>query len=544
MMLTTDMNAAYLLIPEKKLTRKVPIRKTTFFVGRARENDLIIPSESLSRFHAQIQQRGEQFLITDRGSLNGVFVNGKRILGETLLNDGDIVGFGEVHARFSLEQLDVVKEKEKSSAHIQRYPVAKLVDSHQFVPEKRQKYLDLLYQFSARLLQQFPSTDLGQVILELVEDVWSPDRTCLMLRSSGEWQISSQRFGKNPRITGETLEISKSVIRELEDCEEALLIENVGEDQRFQASESMQRQNVSSVMCAPLWNNKKIHGFLYADLIFSPRGFQFGDLEMFAILANLMAMKWENDQLWHQALIQQQLEQELNLAAEIQRKFFPTQSPAFPGYEVGAITIPTRKVGGDSYFWHERSDGALTLMIADVMGKGLPSALLMSQIQALMKIFSERGDAAEIVTAVNDFIYRYSTQEKFISMVVMVLNPDGNLSFCNAGHNPPFVLQKDGGHRLLIDGGMPVGVFLDQKYAKGVEILQPGEIIVLYTDGITEARDKNDEEFGMDRLFDATKKNSELTAQALAPELVHTVREEWLATDQEDDWTLLVVKRN
>src|SRR5262249_27743754 len=229
----------------------------------------------------------------------------------------------------------------------------------------------------AKLLQQFPSTDLGHVILELVEDVWSPDRTCLMLReTSGEWQISSQRFGKNPRITGETLEISRSLIRELGVCEEALLIENVGEDQRFQASESMQRQNVSSVMCAPLWNNKKIHGFLYADLIFSPRGFQFGDLEMFAILANLMAMKWENDQLWHQALIQQQLEQELNLAAEIQRKFFPVQAPAFPGYEVGAITIPTRKVGGDSYFWHERSDGALTLMIADVMGKGLPSALL------------------------------------------------------------------------------------------------------------------------------------------------------------------------
>src|SRR5262249_8244507 len=150
---------------------------------------------------------------------------------------------------------------------------------------------------------------------------------------------------------------------------------------------------------------------------------------------------------------------------------------------------------------------SLTLMIADVMGKGLPSALLMSQIQALMKIFSEKGDAAEIVTAVNDFIYRYSTQEKFISMVGIVLDPDGKLKLCNAGHNPPCILQKDQKHRLLVDGGMPVGVFLDQHYETGNEAIQPGEVIVLYTDGITEARNSQDEEFGLDRLVEATQAN-------------------------------------
>ena len=445
---------AYLLVPDRKQTRKVPLRKSIFFVGRARENDLTLASDSLSRFHAQITQKGHLFYIQDRGSLNGVYVNGTRIVEETQLRDGDIVGFGDIHVRFGLEETEQLRVKGKTPEQVQRFSFSTLVDSQRFQPEKKQRYLDQLYKFSTRLLQQFPSSDLSQVALEMVQEVWNPDRACLMQRDGENWQIASQRFGKNPALTGETVQISSLLISELEKEEEALLIASRLQDRRFNASESLQRQHVNSLMCAPLWNNRKIHGFLYVDLIVSERSFSYDDLEMFSILANLVAIKVENDQLWHQALIQQQLEQEMNLAGEIQRKFFPVQQPQLPGYEIGAITIPTRKVGGDSYFWHERKDGRLVLMIADVMGKGLASALLMSQIQAIMKIFSEQySSPMEIVTSINEFIYRYSTQEKFISMVVLVLSPDtGEFTFCNAGHNPPFLLEKTG-YRLLEDGG-------------------------------------------------------------------------------------------
>jgi len=340
--------------------------------------------------------------------------------------------------------------------------------------------------------------------------------------------------------------ISSSVIRELEKNEEALLVMNATQDQRFSASESLVRHNVTSVVCAPLWNNKKIHGFLYADLISSERSFSFSDLEMFSILANLMAIKWENDQLWHQTLLQQQLEQELNLAAEIQRKFFPVSPPALAGYQIAGLTIPSRKVGGDAYFWHERRDGALVVMIADVMGKGLPSALLMSQVQAIMKIFSEQYNSpSEIVTAVNEFIYKFSTQDKFISMVVIMLSPDdGRLSFCNAGHNPPFMLRHDGTYELFETGGMPVGVFVDQKYLQGDSVLLPGETLFLYTDGLTEARNTEDEEFGVDNLIQTARSYSALDSPQFTEQIVRHIREQWLGTDQEDDWTLLVLKRD
>jgi sigma-B regulation protein RsbU (phosphoserine phosphatase) len=537
---------AYLLVPEKKQIRKVALKKGSFFIGRGSENDLTFASNSLSRFHAQINRKGDSFMITDRGSLNGVFVNGTRILGETRLKDGDIVGLGDIHVRFCCEETEQVRDREKTHERLQRFAVDRLVDSRHFEPEKKQRYLDLLYGLSARLLQQFPASNLGEVALEMVQDVWKPDRSCLMARESGEWQISTQRFGKNPQLKGDDFEISSSLISELEKNEEALLVENRFQDQRFQASASLQRQNVSSIICAPLWNNKKIYGFLYADLIMSERSFGYGDLEMFAILANLVAMKVENDQLWHQALIQQQLEQELNLAGEIQRKFFPVNPPALPGYSLGAITIPTRKVGGDAYFWHERKDGKLVVMVADVMGKGLPSALLMSQIQAIMKIFSEQFlNASEIVSAVNEFIYKYSTQEKFISMVVFVLNPEsGSMTFSNAGHNPPFLMKPSGKYELLHDGGMPVGVFVDQIYAQGETKMESGDVLVLYTDGLTEARNDQDEEFGLDQLVDVARANSSLDVDPMAQAVIAEIHDRWLGTDQEDDWTLLIMKRS
>jgi sigma-B regulation protein RsbU (phosphoserine phosphatase) len=536
---------AYLLVPDKKQTRKIPIKKETFFIGRARENDLMLPSDSLSRFHAQISHRSGSFVVQDRGSLNGVYVNGTRIGQEKKLQDGDILGFGDVHVRFCMEERESVRTAGRTPDQVQRFPVAALVDSTRYKPEKKQRYLDLLYNFSARLLKQSPSSDLGEVALELIQDVWNPDRSCLMQRDESNWQIVTQRFGKNPMLTGENIEVSSKLITELESREEALLIVNRKEDKTFKASESLQRQNVSSLICAPLWNNRKIHGFFYADLIFSDRSFSYDDLEMFAILANLMAIKWENDQLWHQSLIQQQLEQELNLAGQIQRKFFPTCPPQLEGYEFGATSIPTRKVGGDAYFWHERSDGRLVIMIADVMGKGLPSSLLMSQIQAIMKIYSEQyRTAAEIVTAVNEFIYRYSTQEKFISMVVMVIDPEtGNMTFCNAGHNPPFSIDTSGNVQRYDDGGMPVGVFLDQGYSQGEATLEPGTTLVLYTDGIVEARNEQDFEFGMDQLIQSVQENSYKPASELMEMIIKKVREEWLATDQEDDWTILIMKR-
>src|SRR4030095_14302328 len=136
---------AYLLIPDKKQTRKVQITKNPYFIGRAKENDLIIHSDAFSRFHAQINRKDSDFTVLDRGSLNGVFVNGSRINGETILHNGDIIGFGDFHVRFLVEEAKPLRHDTRELEKMQRFPVEKLMDSRRLEPARKQLYLDLLY---------------------------------------------------------------------------------------------------------------------------------------------------------------------------------------------------------------------------------------------------------------------------------------------------------------------------------------------------------------------------------------------------------------
>ena len=185
-------------------------------------------------------------------------------------------------------------------------------------------------------------------------------------------------------------------------------------------------------------------------------------------------------------------------------------------------------------------------MIADVMGKGLPSSLLMSQIQAIMKIFAEQfQQPREMVSAVNQFIYRHSTQEKFISMMTILMDPkDGAISFCNAGHNPPILLNPTATPVYLEAGGMLLGVFEDQNYIQGTGRIEKGGTLICYTDGVTEARNDQDTEFGVEKLLDFMNLNHDVPAPLLPEAIIGNIREKWLGTDQEDDWTLLVIKRS
>jgi sigma-B regulation protein RsbU (phosphoserine phosphatase) len=162
-----------------------------------------------------------------------------------------------------------------------------------------------------------------------------------------------------------------------------------------------------------------------------------------------------------------------------------------------------------------------------------------------MKIFADLyKESRDIVTAVNEFIYRHSTQEKFISMFILVLDPStGKMTYCNAGHNAPILMNPGQEPSFLEAGGMLVGVFEDQIYIQGEATLQSGGTLAMYTDGVSEARNKEDAEYGVERLVCFLAENQDMPAPLVPQAIVTAIREHWLATDQEDDWTLLIVKR-
>jgi sigma-B regulation protein RsbU (phosphoserine phosphatase) len=238
-----------------------------------------------------------------------------------------------------------------------------------------------------------------------------------------------------------------------------------------------------------------------------------------------------------------ELEQrELEEARRIQRKLLPAVMPQIDGWEIAASWQPASGVGGDCFDAIAFGSTRLTLSIADVVGKGIPAALLMSNLQAAVRAFATAtAEPAELCNQVNRILCGHIAEGRFISFFYCLLDTDeGSLTFANAGHYPPVLVRTNGAVERLTAGGPVLGVFPDRVYEQGQVAMQGGDRLVLYTDGITEARDSHDEEFGEQRLIDLVKDNRACSAPALQARLAEAVS---AFTEQrfQDDATLIVM---
>lgn len=235
-------------------------------------------------------------------------------------------------------------------------------------------------------------------------------------------------------------------------------------------------------------------------------------------------------------------EQEIEEAREIQQGFLPTEIPQIAGCEISSAWQPARVVSGDYFDVLKFSESALALCIADVSGKGMPAALLMSNLQATVRgLASDALRSEELCTRANQFIYRNTLQDRFITFFYGRLDVGAKrLVYTNAGHNAPIVLHQDGSHCRLQVGGGVLGVFEDQNYGQGELELVAGDRLVLFTDGVTEARNRDGEEFGEQRLLRLLVENGSHRAHELQREILNAVSE-FSSGNFEDDATLIVV---
>jgi len=234
--------------------------------------------------------------------------------------------------------------------------------------------------------------------------------------------------------------------------------------------------------------------------------------------------------------------QEYEEAREIQQALMPKDIPQMAGLEVSGSWRPARLVGGDYFDVFKFGADRLGLCIADVSGKGMPAALLMSNLQAAVKaLAAEHTSPKELVEKVNRMMLRNTTQAKFITMFYGLLDVDRKtLQYVNAGHNPPVLTREDGVQVRLEQGGLIVGAFEESVYDQGEIDLRPGDRLVLFTDGLSEAVDGNGEEFGEERLAEAARSNRQLSAEALHRGLLDRVTD-FCGGEFEDDATVLVV---
>jgi sigma-B regulation protein RsbU (phosphoserine phosphatase) len=265
-------------------------------------------------------------------------------------------------------------------------------------------------------------------------------------------------------------------------------------------------------------------------------------LKMFASQA---AIALENAQLHRQALEKERLERELELAAEIQRGLLPARMPSLPGLEVLGWSRPTRQVGGDYYGHLALQGGRVGLVVADVTGKGMPAALLVSTLHSAIHLLLERAAPdQDLVAKLNQHIAESSGANKFITMLLVELDPGaGRLGFLNAGHNPGLLLRASGEVERLSASGLPLGLLRSATYTYRYAEHRAGDLLCLYSDGITECVSRTDEEFGEERLIDYLSENRDAPLAELLGGLDRTVTEFAAGRPQADDQTIVLVRR-
>lgn len=318
------------------------------------------------------------------------------------------------------------------------------------------------------------------------------------------------------------------------------------------ASQPVADQNLlpgaSHVMAVPIGVELKTEGLLVVADKESRVGvgpFPPADRRTLSLFANQASIALENARLHKQALEKERLERELELAADIQRRLLPIAFPKVEGYEIIGWNRPARHVGGDYYDLMRLSRGTVAAVLADVSGKGMPASLMVSTVYSALRLLLDDNDVAPaLLERINHHIAESSAPNKFITLLVAELDPkSGHLDFVNAGHNPGLLLRESGAVEELEAGGMPLGLFDGGVYKAGKLEMAPGDLLCIYSDGITECASPEDEEFGPQRLVDLLLETRDLPLAGVVKAVDRSVTQFARGLSQGDDQTLVLIRR-
>jgi len=303
------------------------------------------------------------------------------------------------------------------------------------------------------------------------------------------------------------------------------------------------RARTRSEMVAPIISNEEVIGVfdLESDEL---NAYANDDLEVLMLLASQVAIIIEKVMLHDQLIEKQRLETQLEVARQVQLELLPARDPQVEGFDISAYNFPTEEVSGDYYDWVQIYDDQIGIVIADVSGKGVPAALLMAFLRASLRAASHIGYAPQVsMSKVNYLLWESIERNQFVTAFYGILDTTNRtLAYSNAGHNPPMLIDVDGTAHFEERGGVPLGMFRDSRYYEYYATIAPGQILVLYTDGVTEATNPSGEEYGRDRLAEAVRNVRDLPAREMI-DVLHRDLIQW--TDGQgagDDVTFFILK--
>ena len=549
--------------PKKGEFFQFTLKDEKISLGRSGDNNIPIQDPFSSGQHALIYPKDSRYMIRDNNSKNGTFLNGKRVQRETELNKGDEILIGSTRIVFDKELSTNVEMTDAgpSSANINTImhlkdvlkkpdisttirSTAKDLDLDRIKTEHRS--FSVISEVSKALVLHMPLNELLDHVMDLIGENLPMDRGILMLKEGNPAQLIPKVIRiNNKRLMDQRILVSQSIVDVVMNKHSSVLISDVQTDSRFKSRDSIVKMNIHSAVCVPLWNNKEIIGIIYSDRISLMKPFTDEDMKLLTLLANLAAVKIENSRQIEVEREKDKMEKELSLAAQIQTDFLPKATPECKGFDIEGYMTPCYQVGGDYYDYIPIGSDRLGVTIADVSGKGVSASLLMASLRA--SLHSEvhlHYDMEKMAAKLNDFIHKSSSINSFITFFFCELNmKSGELKFVNAGHNPPVLIDKKGKISRMESCGLCLGMFPNVEYKAQIVALQPGDTALLFTDGITESRNKENKEFEEEKLVKFLKKNSKLSALEFIKEVQAAVETFTAGTEQMDDQTVVVIKK-
>lgn len=411
--------------------------------------------------------------------------------------------------------------------------------------------LALLYQLS----QTFNSSlDLDEVLNRVMDEVITATHAergfVMLIEPDGKLGFRIARGLDQTTIEAPQFQVSRSVVERVAHDGEPIVTSDAQTDERFNIRQSVMFLGLRSILCVPLSVKERIIGVIYVDNRMQAGIFGSADLKLMSAIASSAAVAIENARLYQLAVEKGRLEKELDMARRVQVSLLPRRMPEVTGWEFVAHWKPARQVGGDYYDMIPLESGQIGLVIADVTDKGMPAALFMAFTRSIIRSNLDNTPfPAAGITRANRLICQESDNGLFVTMFYGLLNPfTGELIYVNAGHNPPILVTTSGetpavSTTWLTNTGMALGIQEEVIYKQGSIMLNPGDFIAMYTDGVTEAMDAGDEQFGMERLQRVLLENQEKPAAEIASALEMALDQFTGGLPPSDDITIVITKR-
>jgi sigma-B regulation protein RsbU (phosphoserine phosphatase) len=528
-------------------TRPLLLDRELYTLGRSSANELCYPEDAgLSRQHLVLEKDGDTWVVRDLGSKNGTFVNGVRITSPYPLGKNDRVTAGHIAMDFGENSLppptdhtvifiEGVNPTTSVSTTVATSLKGVLSQEKEIEggPQMR-----ALIRAGRELAGNMPLAELFRLIMNLSVEAVGATRGVLMTLEGKELVVQA--------ALGEGFRISNAVRDRVIKEKTSLLVRDARLDEAFADRMSIVQQQIRSMLAVPLQTDDRVIGLIYLDSPHFIHEFTKEDLSLLTVMANVAAIRIEHTRLAEVEQVERLHAKELDQAAEIQRSLLPVTAPIVEGVDLAGYNAACRTVGGDYYDFLPYPDGRVGLLVGDVAGKGMPAALLMSSLQARVQVlFDDPTNLAALVTRLNRIISSNCPSNRFITFFIGVLDPKtGELTYVNAGHNPPLVAHADGSVEKLGGTGLILGILPIAKYEQGVCQLDPGDAVLLFSDGVTEAvRPDADEEFGEDRLAQVLAGLRDKSAESIITTINQMVDEFTGGAPPADDITLVVAKR-